>query len=159
MEVLTEKGLIINIMSFLDNKNCCRFSSVLNFGLTNKYFLNLLKIQKLFDVTNLKYYTLCQNTKNLLNNNLEVICTNCSKIKSLYGIKMLFRECKYYYNDDNNDLINLYMEKKGKSFFHFNSKDDCDKFKLDCKYLFPRVKLGGNCCSGNGIEVCLNEHI
>ena len=159
MEVLTEKGLIINIMSFLDNKNCCRFSSVLNFGLTNKYFLNLLKIQKLFDVTNLKYYTLCQNTRNLLNNNLEVICTNCNKIRSLYGITMLFRECKYYYNDNNDDLINFYMKKKGKSFFHFNTKNDCEKFKLDCNNLFPKVKLGGNCCSGNGIEVCLNENI
>ena len=36
MEVLTEQGLIIDIMSFLDKENCCTFSSVLNFGLTNK---------------------------------------------------------------------------------------------------------------------------
>ena len=82
-----------------------------------------------------------------------------NKIRSLYGITMLFRECKYYYNDNNDDLVNLYMEKKGKSFFHFNTKNDCDKFKLDCNHLFPKVKLGDNCCSGNGIEVCLNENI
>lgn len=159
MEVLTEQGLIINIMSFLDNKNCCTFSSVLNFGLTNKYYLNLLKNQKLFDINKFKYYKLCQNTKNLLNDNLEIICTNCNKIKSLVGLRKLICECKYYYLNSYDDLINFYMEKKGKSFFHFNTKDECDKFKLDCNYLFPKVTLGGYCCSGNGIEVFLKEHI
>ena len=159
MNKLTENGLLIIIMSFLDNKNCCKISSVLNFGITNKYYLNILKSQNKFIMSKKKYYKLCESTRKLLNNNLETICTNCNNIKSLNGLRMLFRECKYYYLNNNDDLINFYMEKKGNSFFHFNTKNDCDNFKLDCNQLFPKVKLGDRCCSGNGLEVFLKESI
>jgi hypothetical protein len=157
MEVLTEQGLIIIIMSFLDNKNCCSESSVLNFGITNKYYLNILKSQNNFIMSKKKYYKLCENTKKLLNNNLEIICTNCNNIKSLNGLRMLIHECKNYECVIDSDLFNFYMKERGKSFFHFDTKDESDKFKLDCKFFYPKVILGNTCCSGNGLEVILKK--
>jgi len=155
METLTENGLIIKIMSFLDNINCCKISSVLNFGLTNKKFLEILKDQKIFLICKYKYYILCNNTKKLLNDNLNNICTFCNNIDK-NGLRMLLQECKHYYLE-NKCKLNLNLNKKGTTYFHFDTKHECERFKLDCTILFPKVNYGNTCCEGKGFQLILKN--
>ena len=157
MDTLTEKGLIINIMSYLDNNNCCKMSSVLKFGLTNTYYLKILKDQKKFMISKYKYYKLCKNTKNLLNDNLEYICTYCNNICQ-DGLRMLLRECRHYYLENNLEIgFDLYLNKKGTTYLHFDTKHECERFKLDCTILFPKVNYGDTCCEGKGFQLILKN--
>jgi len=153
MNSITEDGIIIYIMSFLDRVSCCKNSSVFNFAITNRHNLTLLKQQKLFLIKSIKYFKLTDNIKSLLNNDLDLICSKCGKM-DYDGLEYLIRECKnYYYRNDYFRLSSLPLNKEKSFYIHFECNYKSTLFRSDCLSSFPNLNIGNICCGGKGFEI------
>jgi hypothetical protein len=153
MNSINENGIIIHIMSFLDKNSCCKNSSVFNFGITNKNHLKLLKTQNVFLTKLSKYFKLTNNTKNLLNKDLDIFCTNCYEI-DIKGLECLLGQCKAnFLKNDDIDYPCYRSINKNYFYIHFECKHESTKFKSDCISYFPNIAIGNTCCSGKGFEI------
>jgi len=156
MNSITEDGIIIYIMSFLDRVTCCKNSSVFNFSITNKHYLTLLKQQKLFSTKKIKYFKLTDNIKKLLNNDLASICSKCKKIDHK-GLEFLIRECKnYFYNHNYFRFSSLPLDKDNGFYIHFKCDKNSLTFRKYCITSLPNLNIGNTCCGGKGFQIIFN---
>lgn len=153
MDSITEDGIIINIMSFLDRITCCKNSSVFNFSITNKYYLKLLKEQNIFSTKKIKYFKLTNNIKNLLNDNLSSVCSKCEKIDHK-SLEFLIRESKNYYNNHNYfRFSSLPFDRDNSFYIHFKCDEKSTTFRKYCITSLPNLNVGNICCGGKGFQI------
>ncbi len=148
--------LQILIISYIDNINCCKLSSLHNYKCCNRFYRNII------DKSNfMKNYHYFKYDKNVIN--VEKLCTFCDNFNSteLNEIKYIEKEYLSYSKKKNRILLRNFFYKSDnifdkcdfQKFIHFKDNNELKKFKNKVYNKRMNIEFGNECCGGKGCAI------